>query len=466
MRNNNLIFTIATDNPIFNDSTLFNIKKNINFSGISIDSRTIQSNEIFIALKGSNFNGSDYAQQAIENGASAVIIDKKNPEITTPMIVTNNCFTMLQNFAQYHRQLNKGKFIAVTGSFGKTTTKNMLKESLAASNIKVYATKDNLNNHIGLPLTIANNPLDTKYSVIETAMSSAGEIDSKSKLVKPDIAIITGVGITHGENFKTADDIACTKAEVFNHLSEEGIAIIGEFGYSIKKTIEIAKLHPKVKKLITYGFAMHNDIQIISLKPVDINNMLVRVRLFNKEISYQTATLNESIAMNSLALLAVAEAQNLNLEPILFAIHKFQPTIGRGTLFIKKLPNGIANIIDESYNTGPESIVNGIKTLCNMAAVKKGRKILVISNLSEFGQFESTAYSMIGEYINNVDLVYLVGKKFKKYIPKNIVHKIFNNAEDMANGLANIIQNNDNILIKGARIMQLDKAIDILLNPS
>uniref|UniRef100_A0A2C9LVR0 Mur ligase central domain-containing protein n=1 Tax=Biomphalaria glabrata TaxID=6526 RepID=A0A2C9LVR0_BIOGL len=198
---------------------------------------------MFIAIHGPRFDGNDYANNAILNGASIVVVNRKI-ETNSPMIIVKNSINFLENLGAINRKTNSGIFIGVTGSIGKTTTKEIISKILS-KNHKTYSTPSNQNNYIGLPLTLSNNPNDTEFSIIEISMSNKGEIAKKSKLVMPNIAIVTSTGFSHAGNFNEPIEIANTKSEIFDYLQKDGIAIICSTGELSNKVIENAKTHQK-----------------------------------------------------------------------------------------------------------------------------------------------------------------------------------------------------------------------------
>lgn len=461
--NNRSNFVISINNDIFQNTELVNTTTDIVFSSISIDSRTIQPDEMFIAIKGLNFDGNDYAKASHENGASVVVVNKRNTEIKCPTIIVEDSINFLEKLAQYNRKINKGKFIGITGSFGKTTTKEILNKTISTK-YTTHSTKKNLNNYIGLPLTIANSPIETtEYNIIEIGISNPNEMQKKAEMLLPNIAVITSVGLMHAGNFEKREDIANNKYLLLEYLVGERNAVINSSGPLSEIVIKNARLNKNINQIITYGINDYDDIQILEKESINQEKIIAKVRVFNEIISYTMPTMSEAVVLNSLAAFGVGSLLKINNHDIIKSLSDFQGTEGRGKIIPIKIKNHWIYVIDDCYNAGPDPLVNGIKTIKNITKHNNGRKILIISSFKDTGIFEKEIYENITKYIADIDLVIGIDQNVIQQLPKSINKKFLSSPEEISLLIKETSQKNDTILIKGSRDSKLERIISALM---
>ena len=410
---------------------ILNINENINqttITNVSTDSRNVDENTLFIALKGEKFDGHDFIEDVIKKGCPLVVVNKENKNIPqNKQIVVDDTLKALGKIAHYNRTLYKGTLIALTGSSGKTTTKELLKQALSVY-AKTYATTGNFNNHIGVPRSLLDIDMDSKYAVIEMGMSNLHEIEYLTSLATPDIAIVTNVYPMHIEFLKTLENIALAKSEIFQGLQNKKIAIYNR-DTSCTQILETnAQKHANI--VLTYGF----DDEILSSLNLDDNTP-----------HYQS---------NALCVLKTLEALGLDNKLAIPTINNFSAPEGRGKKHQLTINNLHIQMIDDSYSGQPDAMKLAIKSLGQMQT--KGRKIALIGKMAELGDYSIKAHQEVGQTLKqeNIDIVIGVCKETKdmlKELPSSTTQYYFDNIQNVADFLINeLFKDNDTILIKGA----------------
>ena len=453
----NKIISNEKQNYLQNKSILkkiLRLNKNINFNGISIDSRTIKKNNLFLALQGKKYNGNAFINVAIKKGAGCIVTNSSIKRKNKKIIRVKNPLLFLNRFANLKRKYTLAKIIAVTGSAGKTSLKNLISDLLLNFG-KTYSSPKSFNNHLGVPISISNLNVNDKFGVIEIGMSKAKEIKNLTKLVKPHIGIITNIGEAHLENFKNIKGIAEAKSEIIEKIDDDGTIILNRddkfFNYLFKKA--------KSYKLKIYTFGSHkkSDVRLIKIINKD-NKSKVFVKINNNEkIVFFIRDLNIYNVLASIALLKVI---NVSLKKIKSKYEDFESSDGRGKKhkifrYKKKF-----NLIDESYNANPLSVKNAINKL-NLVKKEKFKKYLILGDMLELGSKSKRYHEEISKVINNsdIDKVFIKGKKTiftYKYLNKNKRGNILQNNDDIDLSLSKIISNNDYLMIKGSNATGLN----------
>lgn len=395
---------------------------------ISTDSRKINSSTLFIALKGEKFDGHDFIKDVLSKGAPLTISDHPI-EGTDPtrVIIVKDTLKAFGQLASYNRSLYKGTVIALTGSSGKTTTKELLKQTLSNYG-KTYATSGNFNNHIGVPRSLLDIDMDAQYAIIEMGMSARGEISYLTSLTKPDIALITNVYPMHIEFLKTIENIALAKAEIYEGLSSEGIAI-----YNKDATLSQI-LQQQASKYTSNILTYSNEDKILSSLTLEDN-----------------APHHKS---NASAVLKVLDALNLPKEKSFNTLNSFTAPEGRGKKHTLTINNKNITLIDDSYSGQPDAMKLAIKSLS--ALKTNGRKIALLGKMSELGDYSITAHKEVGQTLKqeNIDIVIGVCQETKDILSElspSTKRYYFEDYTNVANFLINeLLQDNDTILIKGS----------------
>lgn len=404
---------------------------------ISTDTRNIKKGDIFFALKGNNFDGNLFIKDALDAGATLCITDKQGSENDKVLNVENSLST-LQNLAHYHRRQFNIPFIAVTGSNGKTTTKELI-SAVLNKKYKTYTTKGNLNNHIGIPLTILRIKQDAEMAVIEMGANHLYEIESYCKIVEPTHGLITNCGSAHLEGFGSAENIRKGKGELFDYLAlNNGTAFINK-NYSYLEEMSIA-----VKTRIFYGKGTNVDGHVLE-------SDLLFVKLNSGEIIKSHLVGNYNLN-NIISAVAAGKHFNVGNAEIISAIENYIPSNNRSQLILK----GSNKIILDAYNANPSSMAAAIENFAASSATHKG---LILGGMKEMGSEENKEHenliSLIKKY--NWDFVVLVGKEFENHMPEAL-H--FENAEDVKVWFSKQNFNGYSILIKGSRSNKLEKIIE------
>ena len=401
-------------------------------AGVSTDSRKCGQHDVFIAISGEKFDGHDFVPDVIAAGCPLVIVNRLLPDVLPEkQIVVTDTLIAYGKIGAYNRSLFKGKVIGLTGSAGKTTTKEELKFALTEFG-KVYATVGNHNNFIGVPESLCNMDLTADFAVIEMGMSSKGEISRLTSFVKPDIAIITNVYPMHIEFFKNLQGIAEAKAEIFEGLPPKGgIAIIN---------------------------ADTNYADILEQKAAAHNAEIVKFgQNHQPKVKVDNVSAGEHCLYNAWCVLKTVEALGLNVAKAAEKIKTFEPLEGRGKPYTLNLSanKGTYTLIDDSYSGQPEAMKLAIKSLNGLKA--GGRKIAVLGKMAELGACSKQKHIEIGRELakSNINIVVGVCPEMKDMLaelPPRITQYYFENKDNLADFLLNqLLQNKDIVLIKGAR---------------
>lgn len=379
-------------------------------TGISIDSRTIQPGEAFFALTDAR-DGHEFVDAALKAGAGLAVVAKdKRTQLPkdAALLVVDDVLDGLRDLATASRARTTSKIIGVTGSVGKTSTKEALRLALAPEG-ETFASAASYNNHWGVPLSLSRCPADARYAVFEMGMNHAGEIEPLSKLVRPHIAIVTTVEPVHLEHFKNVAAIADAKAEIFAGLEPGGAAILN------RDNDQFARLkkhtdHMKVGRVVSFGEHKSADVRLINFA-LQEKGSTVQAKVLGTEVAYKLGAPGRHLIMNSLAVLAAAALAGADLALAALALAELQPAPGRGTRGKLRLPEGTALLIDESYNANPASMRAALALLGQIHRGSRGRRIAVLGDMLELGNASDAMHRDLREAVvaNNVDLVFCSG---------------------------------------------------------
>jgi MurE/MurF fusion protein len=423
------------------------------YAGLTIDSRTVKKNNLFLTVKGENNHGIKFAPEALLKGARYIVSSKKIKKNEKKTIKVKNEILFLNQFAKLKRQCSSAKIIAITGSAGKTSLKNLIRQLLKKFK-KTYSSPKSFNNHFGVPISLSNLSIEDDYGIFEVGMSKAGEIHNLSKLIQPHIGIITNIGEAHIENFKNINGIAKAKAEIINNIKENGTIILNRddkfFSFLYKKA------KSKKIKVVTFGKDKKSDIYPIKIFK---NKKLTKILVKAKEQKI-VLNINNINIYNLLASLAVLKELNLNLNDTKDIFKNYEPTEGRGKTHLISRYNKRFRLIDESYNANPLSVKNAIKSL-NLIKKEKFKKYLILGDMLELGHKSEIYHKDLSKVINNTDIdkVFIQGEKTLftyKHLDKKKRGNILQNKDDIDLLLSNIITNNDYLMIKGSNATGLN----------
>ncbi len=369
--------------------TVFGTKvaKNWNSFGVSIDTRTIEKGDLFFALSGPNFDGHSYVKTAFDSGASGAVVSKKIDGVPSErLIIVEDVMEALVKLGKAGRARVDVPIIAVTGSVGKTGTKEALKAALSRYR-KTHARVLSYNNDVGVPLSLARMPYDTEFGVFEMGMNHAGELRELVKLVRPDVAIITTVELAHSEFFNNGEEIADAKAEIFTSMNNGGTAVINidnpHYERLKKKAYDAG-----VREIISFGNNEKADVKVLRHFFHDTCSCII-ADVMGKVMTYKVGMLGYHWVMNSLAVLAAVDAVGADLGLSGLGLAELQPLVGRGRrerIYFDIASEASFLLIDESYNANPASMTAAIKTLGECETENVGRKIAVLSDMGELGE--------------------------------------------------------------------------------
>ncbi|WP_116772422.1 UDP-N-acetylmuramoyl-tripeptide--D-alanyl-D-alanine ligase [Maribacter litoralis] len=408
---------------------------------ISTDTRKIKENDIFFALKGENFNGNTYAQKALDSGASLVIIDEEQYFIDERTILVDDVLTALQQLANFHRKQSKARVISLTGSNGKTTTKELINAVLSTS-YKTIATKGNLNNHIGVPLTLLTIKPDTEIAIVEMGANHLKEIEFLCKIAEPDFGYITNFGKAHLEGFGGIEGVIKGKSELYNYLTNNNKSIF----LNADDPIQLEKLSSYTKK---YGFSTINPkyyhIELMNAQPF-VNLMVEKVEINTNLIGAYNFT-------NCCAAVIIGKYFNIEVPSIKLALENYTPDNNRSQI----INNKNHYIILDAYNANPSSMKVAIE---NFNSLEKTNKILILGDMFELGNSAKEEHQAIVDLTEklNFETVILVGENFHKTSANSQQMKSFDELKAFLK--TNPIKTNSTILIKGSRGMALERVLE------
>ncbi|MEJ0081193.1 MAG: UDP-N-acetylmuramoyl-tripeptide--D-alanyl-D-alanine ligase [Puia sp.] len=417
--------------------------------GICTDTRKVRGGDIFFALKGDNFNGNNFAIQALDNGAAYAIVDEEIDDAGKHgdrLIRTNDALTTLQALAAYHRNQFAIPFIAITGSNGKTTTKELI-HAVLSEKYKAYTTEGNLNNHIGIPLTILKIKKDAQIAIIEMGANHLGEIAGYCTYTRPTHGLITNVGKAHLEGFGGPEGVMKGKGELFDYLRAYGGSAFVMWDYEY-----LQRMSKGIGEVYSYG-TNHADITGVTEQASPF--LKVRITRGSSAGSIQTRLTGDYNLPNVLAAVCLGSYFKVDPFSIKKGIEEYEPSNSRSQLIQK----GSNLIVLDAYNANPSSMKLAIE---NFIHFPEGDKILLLGGMMELGADSLAEHQQIIQQIgkNKWKNVALVGGDFLKLTHPYIS---FSNAEEAGIWIASQKFDNTAFLVKGSRSMQMEKAIQSLL---
>ncbi|MGI9433353.1 MAG: UDP-N-acetylmuramoyl-tripeptide--D-alanyl-D-alanine ligase [Geminicoccaceae bacterium] len=430
--------------------------------GISIDSRTVLPGELFIALRGPNHDGHQFLRAALDRGA-ACLADRVPADIaaTAPIVRVEDTMAALTALGRAARQRSRARITAITGSVGKTGTKEALRVALSPQGT-THASAQSFNNHWGVPLSLAREPKDAVYAIYELGMNAPGEIADLSSLVRPAVSVITTIAPAHLGKFPSIRAIAAAKAEIFQGMLAGGIAILDRdnpYFPALKKRAQAVDC----SRVIGFGEAEDADARLLASRlHVDCSD--VRMMLDGKEVRYRIGAPGRHWVKNSLAVVAAAAALGADPEIAAKALVDFKPPKGRGQRHHLKRQNGVVELIDESYNANPTSMRAAISLL----EKAPGRKIVAFGDMLELGEQTARFHAELAEPIleGQIDRVFTVGSAMRHLhaaLPKDRRGVHVEKAATLIPILTSELAHGDTLLIKGSLGSAMGQVVDALL---
>ncbi|MEO8517029.1 MAG: UDP-N-acetylmuramoyl-tripeptide--D-alanyl-D-alanine ligase [Flavobacterium sp.] len=414
-------------------------------NSISIDTRKIEQNSLFVAIKGENFDANTFAKEALEKGASYVIIDNKEYSIDQRTILVDNSLIALQELAKFHRLYLKLPIIALTGSNGKTTTKELV-NAVLSKKYKTKATVGNLNNHIGVPLTLLSFSKETEIGIVEMGANHKKEIEFLCDLAQPDFGYITNFGKAHLEGFGGVEGVIEGKSEMYKYLlKHEKMAFV-----NLEDSIQIEKS----KNIKTFTFGINKEYSNVNISSISANPF---VSISYNKIIIKTHLIGLYNANNLNAALTIGTFFKVQDAGIKEALEGYIPENNRSQLLTK----GSNQIILDAYNANPSSMAVAIQ---NFVQLENSNKILILGDMFELGEESQKEHQAIVESLlgENEITCYFIGKDFyfNKMARKN--YNFYQNFDEFSNFLKGKSIDNSTILIKGSRGMALERTLNFL----
>ena len=442
-------------------------------SGVSIDTRTLQPGDLFVALKDVR-DGHEFVAQALEKGAAAALVSRIPDGVAAdaPLLIVPDVLQALEALGAFARARTTAKVVGVTGSVGKTSTKEMLRAILSGQG-KTHAAEASYNNHWGVPLTLARMPEDADFAVIEIGMNHPGEIAPLARLARLDVAMITTVAPAHLEAFDSVEGIAHEKASIFDGLTSGGVAV---FNADIATTpILQAKAGAVGARPVAFGATEGADYRLLSAQITDEATVCQASRR-GEPMLYKVSSPGRHFALNALGALAVAEA--LGADPMIAAhdLGRWMPPAGRGQrerITLDIVEETFFDLIDDAFNANPASMAAALDVLIaakpvdGIGRVGGGRRIAVLGDMLELGPTEGTLHAAIAQHpgLAAIHVIHCVGPRMKALhaaLPRQQRGEWVETAQELAPRVRSLIDAGDILLVKGSKGSKVSLVVDVL----
>lgn len=423
-------------------------------TAVCIDSRKILKDSIFIAIKGENFNGNKFAIDSLKKGAKLAIVDEEIENIDLVpedkyIIKVENCRKAILDLAKFYREKLDIKVVGITGSTGKTSTKDVV-AALLSYKYRVFKTKGNFNNEIGMPLMIFSLDKNYDVAVLEMGMSDFGEIERLAKCANPDVAIITNIGLSHIENLKSRDGILKAKMEITTLFDKNNVLVINN------EDDMLQKIGQKDYKIVKVGFNSSN-LEAVNIK---LNEETTEFTLFDEkdEQMFNIPLIGKHNVLNTLLGIAVCKEFNVSYEEMRCGLQNLEKTSMR----LELIKTETLNIVNDAYNASPDSMKAAIDYLSTL----NGRKIAILGTMRELGEESYNSHKEVGIYAKekNIDIMLVTGDYKEGYedgFEENSL-VLFDNKEELISSLKKYIASGDNILVKASRGMKFEEIVEFL----
>jgi UDP-N-acetylmuramoyl-tripeptide--D-alanyl-D-alanine ligase len=437
-------------------------------SGISIDSRTIVHGEAFFAISGMSRDGHDFVPAALRAGAAVAVVSASKRSMipdSAPLLIVVDVLAGLTELARAARARSRAKVIGVTGSVGKTSTKEALRIALAAQG-ETHASASSFNNHWGVPLSLARLPASARYGVFEIGMNHAGEITPLARLVRPHVAIVTAIEPVHLEFFDSLADIADAKAEIFCGVEADGAAVINRDTAHFER-LQRHAADAGIQQVIAFGEHpdAHARLLACALHP---ECSAVEADILGARVAYRIGAPGRHLALNSLAVLAAAKAVGADLASAARALAQWKPPPGRGTRITLHMSDGPALLIDESYNANPSSMRAALALLGQAPVGPHGRRIAVLGDMLELGPAGADLHRGLADAVcqNDVDLVFCAGPLMEALwhaLPNERRGVYARTASALELDVVDAVRSGDAVMIKGSLGSKMNPIVKALI---
>jgi len=433
-------------------------------TGVSIDSRTLAPGDLFIALRGPNHDGHDFVGAAFERGAAAAIVDREIPYLTTPpLLQVADTLVGLASLGAAGRNRNSARILAITGSVGKTSTKEALRLGLAACN-PTFASAGGLNNHWGAPLSLARMPPDAAYGIFELGMNHAGEIAALTRLVRPHIAVITTIEPAHLGFFPSVEAIADAKAEIFGGLEPGGVAVLNRDNPHFARLAAAGRA--AAAEVVSFGTHPEATVRLLDYI-LEARGSIVDVALPDLTLRCHLAVLGRHWVMNAVAVLAAVVAAGADARRAAEALAGLEELPGRGRRYELSWQGGTLTLIDESYNANPAAMRAALAVFGAMSPAAGARRVAVLGDMLELGEATERLHRELAEPLAGakVDRVFLVGRAVAALydvLPDPSRGGLWPTTDEAIPELLRFLRAGDVVMIKGSRGIGLDLIVERL----
>jgi UDP-N-acetylmuramoyl-tripeptide--D-alanyl-D-alanine ligase len=443
-------------------------------SGVSIDTRTLMPGDLFVALKAAR-DGHEFVAQALEKGAAAAMVTHipEGVEGDAPLLIVEDVQAALEALGRAGRDRSAARIVAITGSVGKTSTKDMMRHVLAAQG-RTHAAEASYNNHWGVPLTLARLPREARFAVVEIGMNHPGEIAPLTRMARPHVAIVTTVAAAHLEAFENIEGIAHEKASIFEGLEPGGTAIFN--GDVPTAPILRAKAETCAAKLISFGQSAGNHHRLLSTELYEAVTV-AHARLWRTSVVYKVGVAGRHFALNALAVLAAVNEIGVDRAVAIADLFRWHPVSGRGTRERLQLDPGdeaqTFDLIDDAFNANPASMAASLDMLANaqpvdgVGRIARGRRIAVLGDMLELGPEENALHAALAKlpHMRDIDEVHCVGPRMQalyEALPLEKRGERVETAEELARNARRLVDPGDVILVKGSKGSRVSLVVEAL----
>ncbi len=434
--------------------------------GVSIDSRTVKPGDLFVALKGPRFDGHNFLRDALNQGAAAVMIHRPTRELPddAPVLRVADTMAGLESLAQAARRRSKARFVGITGSVGKTGSKEALKACLEVQ-AKTLASEGSLNNHWGVPLSLARMPQDADYGIFEMGMNHPGEIRALTHLVQPDVAVITNVEAAHVAYFESVTQIADAKAEIFEGLRPGGSAVLNRDNPFFPHLADCA-MSLGVERLISFGRHPEADVRVVDFQLGPASTM-ARATIRGAVLDFSIGMAGAHWVINSLAVLAATLAVGADPVKAAGALARLTPLKGRGERHRIEMGFGEVEIIDDSYNANPTSMKAAFKVLQKAELGEGGRRIAILGDMLELGARAHVMHASLARAVTEaeIDLVFTCGPHMEALhhaLPAHLRGGHASDSKTLVPLITASVGEGDVVLVKGSLGSRMALVVDAL----
>ncbi len=434
--------------------------------GVSIDSRTVRPGDLFVALKGPNFDGHDFVAAALDRGAAAAMVSGRpgGIPVDAPLLVVDDTLQGLSDLGEAARARSRARVIGITGSVGKTGVKEALRSVLGAQ-AETAANEGSLNNHWGLPLSLARLPRRAAFAVFEMGMNHPGEIAPLSRLARPHVAVITTVEAVHKEHFAAIEDIADAKAEIFAGIAEDGIAVLNRDNEQFARLARAAGA-AGIRTVISFGRHADAGVRVLE-EEVDGAGSRVRARVAGEILDYALSVPGRHWVLNSACVLASVAAVGADVRRAAGRLATFAVPKGRGQRLTVERGDRSFTLIDDSYNASPVSMAAALEVLGKTAPGAGGRRIAVLGDMLELGEDAVERHVSLAETVkaNRIDLVFAAGPMMAhlfQALPAALRGGHADDSAALAPLVAAAARAGDVITVKGSAGSRMGRVVDAL----